>query len=127
MIRDGSPSATNGVEIKSTRKVSRMNKGRKTTFEERIEIAQYTIANDLDYQKSMEKYDVSYSQVYAWVRKYKSGGEEASRTIAVVTSLRKSYDHEQLLASDQRIRSTERVFRNGERSGKKVGRDPATT
>ncbi|MDT2194721.1 hypothetical protein [Paenibacillus larvae] len=40
-----------------------MNKGRKTTFEERIEIAQYTIANDLDYQKSMEKYDVSYSQV----------------------------------------------------------------
>ncbi|MDT2274340.1 helix-turn-helix domain-containing protein [Paenibacillus larvae] len=51
--------------------------GRKTTFEERIEIAQYTIANDLDYQKSMEKYDVSYSQVYAWVRKYKSGGEEA--------------------------------------------------
>ncbi|MDT2285362.1 helix-turn-helix domain-containing protein [Paenibacillus larvae] len=65
------------VEIKSTRKVSRMNKGRKTTFEERIEIAQYTIANDLDYQKSMEKYDVSYSQVYAWVRKYKSGGEEA--------------------------------------------------
>ncbi|MDT2276249.1 helix-turn-helix domain-containing protein [Paenibacillus larvae] len=68
---------TNGVEIKSTRKVSRMNKGRKTTFEERIEIAQYTIANDLDYQKSMEKYDVSYSQVYAWVRKYKSGGEEA--------------------------------------------------
>ncbi|MDT2286762.1 helix-turn-helix domain-containing protein [Paenibacillus larvae] len=67
---------TNGVEIKSTRKeigLSRMNKGRKTTFEERIEIAQYTIANDLDYQKSMEKYDVSYSQVYAWVRKYKSG------------------------------------------------------
>ncbi|MDT2254643.1 helix-turn-helix domain-containing protein [Paenibacillus larvae] len=54
-----------------------MNKGRKTTFEERIRITQYTIANDLDYQKSMEKYDVSYSQVYAWVRKYKSGGEEA--------------------------------------------------
>ncbi|WP_199925392.1 helix-turn-helix domain-containing protein [Paenibacillus bouchesdurhonensis] len=54
-----------------------MNKGRKTTFEERIEIAQYTIANDLDYQKSMDKYGVSYQQVYAWVRKYKSGGEAA--------------------------------------------------
>ncbi|MDT2303419.1 helix-turn-helix domain-containing protein [Paenibacillus larvae] len=39
----------------------------------------------------MEKYDVSYSQVYAWVRKYKSGGEEAPRTIAVATSLRKSW------------------------------------
>ncbi|MDT2194672.1 helix-turn-helix domain-containing protein [Paenibacillus larvae] len=70
------------VEIKSTRKVSRMNKGRKTTFEERIEIV-HSIRSQtiLDYQKSMEKYDVSYSQVYAWVRKYKSGGEEASRTV----------------------------------------------
>ncbi|WP_251572935.1 helix-turn-helix domain-containing protein [Paenibacillus sp. MER TA 81-3] len=73
---------TNGIEMKPTRKgkgkgKSQMNKGRKTTFEERIEIAQYTIANDLDYQKAIEIYDVSYQQVYAWVRKYKSGGEEA--------------------------------------------------
>ncbi|MDR9857315.1 helix-turn-helix domain-containing protein [Paenibacillus sp. VCA1] len=59
------------------RTISRRNKGRRTTLEERNEIAQYTIANDLDYQRSMEKYDVSYPQVYAWVRKYKSGGEEA--------------------------------------------------
>ncbi|SMF74248.1 Transposase and inactivated derivatives [Paenibacillus uliginis N3/975] len=67
-------------EIKPTRKgkgLSRMNKGRKTTFEERIEIAQYTIANDLDYQKSIEKYNVSYTQVYSWVQKYKSGSEES--------------------------------------------------
>ncbi|MDT2237207.1 hypothetical protein P7H19_14195 [Paenibacillus larvae] len=36
-------------------KVFRMEQRRKTTFEERIEIAQYTIRNrDLDYQKSME-------------------------------------------------------------------------
>ncbi|MDT2241621.1 hypothetical protein P7H22_16425 [Paenibacillus larvae] len=68
-----------------------MNKGRKTTFEERIEIAQYTIANDLDYQKSMEKYDVSYSQVYAWVRIINLAVRKPSRTIAVVTSLRKSW------------------------------------
>ncbi|KAF6582670.1 helix-turn-helix domain-containing protein [Paenibacillus sp. EKM211P] len=56
-----------------------MNKGRKTTFEERIEIAQYTIANQLDYQGFIKKYDVSYQQVYAWVRKYQSGKEEALR------------------------------------------------
>jgi transposase len=67
-------------EMKPTRKGTiRMNKGRKTTLEERIEIAQYTIANELDYQKSMKKYDVSYPQVYAWVRKYQSGSEEALR------------------------------------------------
>jgi len=71
---------TGREEFKPTRKgigLSRMNKGRKTTFEERVEIAQYTIANNFDYQKSMEKYNVSYQQVYAWVRKYKSGNEEA--------------------------------------------------
>lgn len=73
---------TCGEEIKPTHKGkgrSCMNKGRKTTFEERIEIVQYTIANDLDYQKSIEKYSISYQQVYLWVRKYKSDGEEALR------------------------------------------------
>jgi len=54
-----------------------MNKGRKTTFEERIEIAQYTIANNMDYQKAIVKYGVSYQQVYAWVRKYQAGNEDA--------------------------------------------------
>ncbi|WP_082423192.1 helix-turn-helix domain-containing protein [Paenibacillus dakarensis] len=54
-----------------------MNKGRKTTYEERIEIVQYTLAHDLDYQKAIEKYHVSYQQVYAWVRKYKADGQEA--------------------------------------------------
>ncbi|GGG20836.1 helix-turn-helix domain-containing protein [Paenibacillus aceti] len=71
---------TSGEEMKPTRKgkgLSHMNKGRKTTLQERIEIAQYTIANDFDYQKSIEKYKVSYQQVYAWVRKYQSGGEDA--------------------------------------------------
>ncbi len=67
-------------EIKPTHKgKSPMNKGRKTTFEERIEIAQYTLAHQLDDQKAMKKYDVSYHQVYAWVRKYQSGNEEALR------------------------------------------------
>lgn len=56
---------------------SPMNKGRKTTLEERIEIAQFTLANDLDYTKAMEKFGVSYQQVYAWVRKYQGGQEGA--------------------------------------------------
>jgi len=71
---------TNEIALKPThqgRGLSHMNKGRKTTFEERIEIVQYTIANDLDYQKTIEKYDVSYQQVYAWVRKYQADGVDA--------------------------------------------------
>jgi transposase-like protein len=72
----------NEIELKPThqrRGLSHMNKGRKTTFEERIEIAQYTVANGLDYQKAIEKYDVSYQQVYTWVRKYQTSGVEALR------------------------------------------------
>ncbi|WP_276311672.1 hypothetical protein [Paenibacillus sp. M-152] len=41
-----------------------MNKKRKITLEKRIEIAQYTLANGLDYQKAMEEFGVSCLQVY---------------------------------------------------------------
>lgn len=70
---------TSGEEIKSTSKGSskfKMNKGRKTTYNERIEIVQYTIAHKLDYTKAIENYQVSYQQVYSWVRKYHELGEE---------------------------------------------------
>lgn len=52
----------------------KMNKGRTTTFKERIEIVQYTIAHGLDYQKAAERYGVSYQQVYSWVKKYQASG-----------------------------------------------------
>lgn len=48
---------------------------RKTTKEERIEIVKYCIEHDSDYKNTAAKYDVSYSQVYAWVRNYKANGE----------------------------------------------------
>jgi len=54
-----------------------MTTGRKTTLEERVEIVQYTIARNLDYKSAMEKYEVSYQQVYSWVNKYKDGGHDA--------------------------------------------------
>lgn len=62
------------VKISKGRADTTMTKGRKTTLEERIEIAQYTIARDNDYQATMEKYKVSYQQVYSWVKKYEAHG-----------------------------------------------------
>jgi len=53
-----------------------MTKGKKTTLEERIEIAAYCIENGKDYAKTIEKYQVSYNQIYSWVRKYEQGGAE---------------------------------------------------
>ena len=51
-----------------------MNKGRKTTQEERIEIVAFCIENGKDYGLTMEKYGVSYQQIYLWVRKYEENG-----------------------------------------------------
>ena len=53
-----------------------MNKGRKTTQEERAEIVAFCIENGKDYRLAMEKYSVSYQQIYSWVRKYEATGIE---------------------------------------------------
>lgn len=60
---------TTGKTAKFTSKGSvpkTMKKGRKNTYQERIEIAQYTIANQLNYAQAIEKYGISYQQVYSW-------------------------------------------------------------
>ena len=49
----------------------------KLPFKERLEIVQYTLAHDKDYQKAIDKYKISYSQVYSWVRKFEKDGEAA--------------------------------------------------
>ena len=51
-----------------------MNKGRKTTKEERIEIVAFCIENGKDYRLTIEKYGVSYQQIYSWMRKYEEKG-----------------------------------------------------
>ena len=65
-----------GKEIKATNGgSSRMKAGRKTTFEERIEIALYAIEHDKNYSTTAKKYNVSYQQVYNWVKKYLAKGK----------------------------------------------------
>ena len=56
-----------------------MTKGRKTTFEERIERVQCCIAHDHNYAETAENYQVSYQQVRSYTIKYKSGGVDALR------------------------------------------------
>lgn len=51
-----------------------MTKGRKTTFEERVTIVENCIASDRDYAATANKFNVSYQQVYTWVRKYDKKG-----------------------------------------------------
>lgn len=48
---------------------------RKTTLEKGWEIASYCIGHNRNDKGMAKKYDVSYSQVYSWVRKYDVNGE----------------------------------------------------
>ena len=54
---------------------SRMTKSRETTLEERIEIVRECIRQNHNYGEIAQTYQVSYSQVYGWVRKYRAMGE----------------------------------------------------
>ena len=51
-----------------------MVKGRKTTFEERIDIVKDYIESGCSYEEIAEKYEISYQQIYQWVRKYQEHG-----------------------------------------------------
>ncbi|MCH5465655.1 helix-turn-helix domain-containing protein [Levilactobacillus tujiorum] len=67
---------TSGKLPKTTRRLVSMN-GRKTTQLERIEVAQWVIENDFDYNKATQKFKISYNQAYNWTKKFQDGGAEA--------------------------------------------------
>jgi transposase len=54
---------------------SHMTKARKTTKEERLSIAEECIAGGNNYGEIALKYNVSYQQVYGWVKKVQEQGE----------------------------------------------------
>lgn len=47
------------------------NKGRKTTYEERVDIVEYCIEHINNYAETALKYKVSYQQVYSWIKNIK--------------------------------------------------------
>ena len=54
---------------------SRMKQGRETTQEERIAIVRDCLENGSNFGAAAIKYNVSYQQVYTWVKKFKELGE----------------------------------------------------
>lgn len=54
-----------------------MTNGRKTTYDERVEIVKYCIEHQNNYTETAQKYQVSYQQVYTWTSKYENDGVEA--------------------------------------------------
>lgn len=54
-----------------------MTKGRKTTFDERVEIASYCISHDHNYAETAEKFSISYQQARNYTIKYENAGVDA--------------------------------------------------
>jgi len=54
---------------------SRMKQGRETTQEERIAIVKDCLENGSNFGETAIKHNVSYQQVYTWVKKFKAQGE----------------------------------------------------
>lgn len=66
----------NGEELRTTRAgASPLTKGRKTTVQERIEIAKHHAQGDVSYRELAERFDVSYQQARTIVIKYREYGE----------------------------------------------------
>ena len=58
-------------------RVRAMTKGRSTTYRERIDIVLYCLAHNHDYSSTSQHFQVSYTQIYQWVKKYEADGEDA--------------------------------------------------
>lgn len=56
-----------------------MTKGRKTTFDERVEIVQYCISHKHNYAETAKKYQISYQQARNYTIKYEEHGVEGLR------------------------------------------------
>ena len=52
-----------------------MKTSRNTTKEERVQIVKECLENDCNYGETAIKYNVSYQQVYGWVKRFKELGE----------------------------------------------------
>ena len=78
VLRDWIKRYNANMELKDfepKREVYMAESRRKTTLEERKEIAEYCISHGRDYKNTAARYDVSYSQVYTWVKKYTAKGD----------------------------------------------------
>lgn len=84
-------------------------KGRKTTYDERIAIIEYCIKHQNNYTETALKYEVSYQQVYSWIKKYKENGIESLQDHRGKAKLEKDMsDLEKLQLENRMLRAEKR-------------------
>jgi transposase-like protein len=94
-----------------------MTKGRKTKLQERINIVTDHIESGRSYAETAEKYDVSYQQVYQWVRKYKASGIDGlvdrrgrSKPVEEMTDIEKLRAENRILKAQLERKELENLF-----------------
>ena len=94
-----------------------MTKGRKTTFEERIEIVSECLKAGQNYEETAEKYQVSYQQVYQWVHKYKEKGIDGlidrrgrTKPVSEMSELEKIKAENKILKAQLERKELENIF-----------------
>jgi len=97
-----------GLKASGTGGTAIMTKGRKTTFDERVEIVQYCIAHDRNYAETAEKYQVSYQQARSYTVKYETGGVEALQDKRGRTKPQEEMSEAERLRAENRILRAEK-------------------
>ena len=82
-----------------------MTRGRKTTFNERVEIVQYCIAHDRNYAETATKFDVSYQQARSYTVKYEEGGVNA------LQDRRGKSKHVEEMSEIEKLRAENKILR----------------
>lgn len=85
-----------------------MKDGRRTTFKERKKIVHFCLRRGKNYLLTCMLYDISYNQIYSWVRKYEQGGYEMLRDRRGRPSPESRMSPEQLERIRRRIRKIKR-------------------
>ncbi len=104
-------------ERRGARREIYMTKGRKTTLEERIEIVEHCIEHGKDYPATIEKYGVSYQQIYSWVNKYEAKGIDGmkdgrgrTKPVEEMTDIEKLQAENRLLKAQLRDKEVEMLL-----------------
>jgi transposase len=100
-----------GIKSSETKGESCVTKGRSTTFDERVDIVKYCIEENRNYNKTAEKFQVSYQQIRSWMIKYDksdidglSDGRGRCKTESELTEFEKLKAHNKLLeAKNKRL------------------------
>lgn len=67
----------NSLELKELKRSDfSVTIGRKAIFEEKLEAVKHCLEHNKNYQETSEMYNISYSQIYSWVKKYEKNGEK---------------------------------------------------